>query len=178
MVCHPATKRERNEREKSVPNKPYPVEISTEVMRKHGTHISPHKPILCWDLYGRGACFAVTVPMDHPSRGRHFPPQVDSVHGDTVLYGWGKRQMGYTSFHQRNHPTRNMVGTRERIWREWMQPAIWKPPVTLTQQEEHIVTKIRKAKLFVFLRHHRHELFDEAFQEELARLYRPAERAQ
>jgi hypothetical protein len=48
MVCHPATRRERNEREKSVPNKPYPVEISTEVMRKHGTHISPHKPILCW----------------------------------------------------------------------------------------------------------------------------------
>jgi len=57
-----------------------------------------------------------------------------------------------------------------------MQPAMWKPPVTLTQQEEHIVTKIRKAKLFVFLRHHRHELFDEAFQEELASLYRPAER--
>jgi Transposase DDE domain/Transposase domain (DUF772) len=57
-----------------------------------------------------------------------------------------------------------------------MQPAMWKPPVMLTQQEEHIVTKIRKAKLFVFLRHHRHELFDEAFQEELASLYRPVER--
>jgi hypothetical protein len=57
-----------------------------------------------------------------------------------------------------------------------MQPAMWKPPVTLTQQEEHSVTKIRKARLFVFLRHHRHELFDEAFQEELASLYRPAER--
>ncbi len=28
----------------------------------------------------------------------------------------------------------------------------------------------------MFLRHHRHELFDEAFQEELASLYRPAER--
>ncbi len=36
--------------------------------------------------------------------------------------------------------------------------------------------KIRKAKLFVFLRQHRHELFDEAFQEELAGLYRKAER--
>ena len=57
-----------------------------------------------------------------------------------------------------------------------MQPAMWKPPVMLTQQEEHIVTKIRKAKLFVFLRHHRHELFDEAFQKELASLYRPVER--
>lgn len=57
-----------------------------------------------------------------------------------------------------------------------MQPALWKPPVTLTQQEEQIVNKIRKAKLFVFLRHHRHELFDDAFQEELASLYRPVER--
>jgi hypothetical protein len=56
-----------------------------------------------------------------------------------------------------------------------MQPALWKPPVAFTQQEEHIVKKIRKAKLFVFLRQHRHELFDEAFQEELASLYRKAE---
>jgi len=53
-----------------------------------------------------------------------------------------------------------------------MQPAMWKTPVALTQQEEHIVNKIRKVKLFVFLRHHRHELFDEAFQEELTSLYR------
>ena len=38
--------------------------------------------------------------------------------------------------------------------------------------------KIRKAKLFVFLREHRHELLDEAVQQELANLYRPAERGQ
>ncbi len=57
-----------------------------------------------------------------------------------------------------------------------MQPPIWKPPITLSVQEEQIVTKIRKAKLFVFLRQHRHELFDDAFQEELASLYRPVER--
>ena len=38
--------------------------------------------------------------------------------------------------------------------------------------------KIRKAKLFVFLRKHRHELFEEAFQQELASLYRKAERGQ
>ena len=49
-----------------------------------------------------------------------------------------------------------------------MQPAMWKPSVALSQQEEQIVTKICKAKLFVFLRQHRHEVFDEAFQEELA----------
>src|SRR5260221_6647332 len=62
--------------------------------------------------------------------------------------------------------------------RKSMQPAIWRPPVTLSQQEEQIVKKIRKAKLFVFLREHRHELFDEAFQQELASLYREAERGQ
>jgi hypothetical protein len=57
-----------------------------------------------------------------------------------------------------------------------MQPAPWQPPVELSEQEEQIVKKIRKAKLFVFLRHHRHELLDEAFQQELASLYRQAER--
>src|SRR5438034_1955718 len=59
-----------------------------------------------------------------------------------------------------------------------MQPEMWKPPVELSQQEEQIVKKIRKAKLFVFLREHRHELLDEAVQQELANLYRPAERGQ
>src|SRR5437899_1035150 len=59
-----------------------------------------------------------------------------------------------------------------------MQTEMWKPPVELSQQEEQIVKKIRKAKLFVFLREHRHELFNEALQQELANLYRPAERGQ
>ncbi|HEY6540450.1 MAG TPA: transposase, partial [Ktedonobacteraceae bacterium] len=36
--------------------------------------------------------------------------------------------------------------------------------------------RIRKAKLFVFLRRHRHELLDEAFQEELTSLYRQTKR--
>jgi hypothetical protein len=59
-----------------------------------------------------------------------------------------------------------------------MQPSHWQPPVALSEQEEQIVKKIRKAKLFVFLRKHRHKLFDEAFQQELASLYRKAERGQ
>jgi Transposase domain (DUF772) len=59
-----------------------------------------------------------------------------------------------------------------------MQPSLWQPPIELSEQEELIVKQIRKAKLFVFLRHHRHELLDEAFQQELASLYRPAERGQ
>src|SRR2546421_12725667 len=59
-----------------------------------------------------------------------------------------------------------------------MQPPSWQPPIALSEQEEHIVKRVRKAKLFVFLRQHRHELFNEAFQQELANLYRPAERGQ
>ena len=39
-----------------------------------------------------------------------------------------------------------------------MQPPRWEPPVELSKQEEQIVKRIRKAKLFVFLRQHRHEL--------------------
>ena len=59
-----------------------------------------------------------------------------------------------------------------------MQPKMWKPEVTLNQQEKQMVKKVRKAKLFVFLREYRQELFDEAFQQELASLYRKAERGQ
>jgi transposase-like protein DUF772 len=57
-----------------------------------------------------------------------------------------------------------------------MQPAIWKPPIELSKQEEQVLSRIRRAKLFVFLRQHRHELFDDLFQQELAELYRPSER--
>src|SRR2546421_3592573 len=59
-----------------------------------------------------------------------------------------------------------------------MQPPSWQPSVALSEQEEQIVKRVRKAKLFVFLRQHRHELFNEAFQQELANLYRQAERGQ
>ena len=45
-----------------------------------------------------------------------------------------------------------------------MQPPLWQPSVELSKQEERIMKRIRKAKLFVFLRQHRHELLDEAFQ--------------
>ncbi len=55
-----------------------------------------------------------------------------------------------------------------------MRPSLWQPSVELSTQEEQIVARIRRAKLFVFLRHHRHELFDEAFQQELATLYQPS----
>src|SRR5260221_5489898 len=38
-----------------------------------------------------------------------------------------------------------------------MQPVLWQPSVELSESEEHIVKRIRRAKLFVFLRHHRDE---------------------
>src|SRR5215216_6530795 len=52
-----------------------------------------------------------------------------------------------------------------------MRPAPWSPPVALSPVEQTIVKRIRRAKLFVFLRERRHELFDAAFQEELAAPY-------
>jgi hypothetical protein len=38
--------------------------------------------------------------------------------------------------------------------------------------------RIKRAKLFVFLREHRHEVFNAAFQEELSGLYRDSKRGQ
>ena len=52
-----------------------------------------------------------------------------------------------------------------------MRPSFWQPPVEPSADEQAIIQRIRRAKLFVFLRHHRHELFDEAFQADLAKLY-------
>jgi Transposase DDE domain/Transposase domain (DUF772) len=52
-----------------------------------------------------------------------------------------------------------------------MRPARWDPPVALSSTEAAIVKRIRRAKLFVFLRAHRHELFDAALQDELGTVY-------
>jgi Transposase DDE domain/Transposase domain (DUF772) len=59
-----------------------------------------------------------------------------------------------------------------------MRPSLWQPPIELSATEQAIIKRIRRAKLFVFLRQHRHELFDEAFQEELAELYQDSARGQ
>ena len=39
-----------------------------------------------------------------------------------------------------------------------MRPLVWNPPVELSAKEEKVAKRIRKAKLFVFLRQIRHEL--------------------
>jgi hypothetical protein len=52
-----------------------------------------------------------------------------------------------------------------------MRPGVWRPPVEPSPAEQAVIKAVRRAKLFVFLRQHRHELFDEEFQAELARAY-------
>jgi hypothetical protein len=59
-----------------------------------------------------------------------------------------------------------------------MRPVRWQPPLALSPAEQEIVGRIRRAKLFVFLRRIRHELFAEAFQEELATIFRDSPKGQ
>ncbi len=59
-----------------------------------------------------------------------------------------------------------------------MRPFLWQPPIELSQTEQVIMKRVKRAKLFVFLREHRHEVFNTAFQEELSGLYRDNKRGQ
>ena len=54
-----------------------------------------------------------------------------------------------------------------------MTIARWNPPVAPTRREQFLLKRLaRVRKLFAFLRVHRHELFHDAFQDELASMYR------
>jgi len=49
----------------------------------------------------------------------------------------------------------------------------WFPTVALSKREQFLIGRMtRTGKLFAFLRQHRHELFDGAFQAELEGMYR------
>lgn len=49
----------------------------------------------------------------------------------------------------------------------------WTPTVEMTRREQFVMKRlIRTKKLFAFLRVHRHEIFDDSFQEELESMYR------
>ncbi len=39
-----------------------------------------------------------------------------------------------------------------------MRPVYWRPPIDLSATEQTIIKRIRRAKLFVFLRQHRHQV--------------------
>ena len=54
-----------------------------------------------------------------------------------------------------------------------MTIARWNPPVAPTRREQFLLKRLgRVRKLFGFLRVHRQELFTDAFQDELASMYR------
>jgi hypothetical protein len=49
----------------------------------------------------------------------------------------------------------------------------WSPPEELSKQEQLLMKRLTRVRaLFGFLRLHRHELFDEIFQEQLESMYR------
>ena len=52
-----------------------------------------------------------------------------------------------------------------------MRPVVWRPPVEPSPAEQAVIKVVRRGKLFVFLRLHRHELFAGEFQAQLAEAY-------
>jgi Transposase DDE domain/Transposase domain (DUF772) len=52
-----------------------------------------------------------------------------------------------------------------------VRPGVWQPPVACSRLEQEVIKRVKRARLFVWLREHRHELFDEDFQGELAGMY-------
>src|SRR5690348_4387764 len=59
-----------------------------------------------------------------------------------------------------------------------MRPRVWSPPVEPSPAEQAAIRAVRRARLFVFLRKHRHELFDEEFQAALAETYADSPKGQ
>jgi hypothetical protein len=53
---------------------------------------------------------------------------------------------------------------------------MWQPPVEPSAAEEQILKRVKRAKLFVFLRRHRHQIFTPEFQTELAGIYKDSPR--
>jgi hypothetical protein len=52
-----------------------------------------------------------------------------------------------------------------------VRPGVWQPPVEPSRLEGAVMARVKRAKLFVWLRQHRHELLDEDLQRELAGMY-------
>jgi len=53
-----------------------------------------------------------------------------------------------------------------------MRPPLWHPPIELSDHEELIIKRIKRAKLFTFLRLNRSLIFNDEFQEELATIFK------
>ncbi|MEG3844436.1 hypothetical protein [Microcoleus sp. herbarium14] len=53
-----------------------------------------------------------------------------------------------------------------------MRPPLWHPPIELSDHEELIIKRIKRAKLFTFLRLNRSLIFNDEFQQELATIFK------
>jgi Transposase DDE domain/Transposase domain (DUF772) len=71
-----------------------------------------------------------------------------------------------------------VVKDRLRAGRKIVRPVVWWPPAEPSPAEQAVLKAVRRARLFVFLRLHRLELFDEQFQAELARAYADSPKGQ
>ena len=56
--------------------------------------------------------------------------------------------------------------------RNLMRPPLWHPPIELSEREALIIKRIKRAKLFTFLRLNRSFIFNDEFQEELATIFK------
>src|ERR1700730_11615827 len=59
-----------------------------------------------------------------------------------------------------------------------VRPVVWRPPAEPSPAELAVIKAVRRAKLLVFLRQHRHERLDEQFQAELAEAYADSPKGQ
>jgi hypothetical protein len=48
-----------------------------------------------------------------------------------------------------------------------MRPGVWNPPVEPSPAEQTVIRLVRRAKLFVFLRRHRHERTAASFHDDI-----------
>jgi hypothetical protein len=121
------------------------------------------------------------VPMDQTRRGTFHPCRSTRAfhparEGTLILSLplFTKRARG--RFLARFFDIKRITMSSESEYR--MRPSAWHPPIEASSLEQTIITRIKRTTLFVFLRHHRHEIFDDAFQEELAALYTSSLRGQ
>src|SRR6266581_1724547 len=81
--------------------------------------------------------------------------------------------IAYTSGIDMAHPAVILLAFERASARAEVAMERWRPSATVTRQEQFILKRLEKRrKLFAFLRKHRHELFDDAFQAELESMYR------
>ena len=81
--------------------------------------------------------------------------------------------IAYTPGIDRAHPAVILLAFERASARAEVAMERWRPSATVTRQEQFILKRLEKRrKLYAFLRLHRHEIFDDAFQAELESMYR------